>query len=214
MVFFERYLDPEEILGEILFGLIMVLTFTLGAAVAGGHERGLILAAILCNVAWGVIDAVLVVMSSRYARRRHGRLVRAIHAARDEMSALAVIREEFEAGVEVESRPEDREQLYRSIHALFAHARPMSMGFRRDDWMRAFAVFLLVLAPALPAALPFFVIPDLQLALRASNALLVVLLFLTGWYYAQYIDMRPWLAGLILTAIGVALVAIAIPLGG
>ena len=63
------------------------------------------LAAIGCNVAWGVIDAVLVVMSSRYARRRRGRLMRVIHAARDESSALAVIRDEFESGVEATTRP-------------------------------------------------------------------------------------------------------------
>ncbi len=57
-----RTLEPAESLGEIVFGLIMVLTFTLGAAVAGGYERGLLLAAVGCNVAWGVIDAVLFVM--------------------------------------------------------------------------------------------------------------------------------------------------------
>jgi hypothetical protein len=33
MVSFFRYLNPAESVGEILFGLIMVLTFTLGAAV-------------------------------------------------------------------------------------------------------------------------------------------------------------------------------------
>ena len=32
-----RYLDPASSLGEILFGLIMTLTFTLGA---GNHDLG------------------------------------------------------------------------------------------------------------------------------------------------------------------------------
>jgi hypothetical protein len=53
MSFIQRHLDPAEILGELLFGLIMVLTFTLSAAAAGGYERGLLLEAIGCNVAWG-----------------------------------------------------------------------------------------------------------------------------------------------------------------
>ena len=59
--------------------------------------------------------------------------------------------------------------------------------------MTGLAVFLLVVAPALPAALPFFVIADPQQALRASNALLVVLLFVIGWRWGRHIEMRPWL---------------------
>lgn len=213
MSFIQRHLDPSEILGEILFGMIMVLTFTLGAALAGGYERGLILAAIGCNVAWGVIDGVLVMMSSRYTRRRRGHLVRAIQAARDEASALAAIRDEFES-VAVETRPEDSEQLYRSIHAFLARAKPIPMSVTRADWMTGLAVFVLVVATALPAALPFFVVADPHLALRLSNALLVALLFVVGWLWGRHIQMRPWLSGLIATTLGVALVAIAIALGG
>lgn len=214
MSFILRHLDPSEILGEILFGLIMVLTFTLGASVAGGYERGLILAAAGCNVAWGVIDAALVVMSGRYLRRRRGQLVRAIREARDEASALAAIRDEFESGVAVEARPEDREQLYRSIQALFARAKPLPMHLTRDDWMTGLVVFVLVAATALPAALPFLLIEDPHLALRLSNALLVALLFAIGWRWGRHIRVHALLSALTLTAIGVALVAIAIALGG
>ena len=59
--FVRRYLDPASRLGEILFGLIMVLTVTLpvGFAVAEGRRgvRQLLLAAIGSCVAWGIIDA-------------------------------------------------------------------------------------------------------------------------------------------------------------
>jgi hypothetical protein len=54
-----RYLDPASRLGEILFGLIMVLTVTLtaGLTVAEGRAgvRQLLLAAIGCNFAWGLL---------------------------------------------------------------------------------------------------------------------------------------------------------------
>ena len=168
MNFVRRYLDPSEILGELLFGAIMVLTFTLGASVAGGYETGLLLAALGCNVAWGVIDGVLLVMSNRYARRR-----------------------------------EQRER-----------NGAVSMPFTGEDAGVLVAVFLLVVSSALLAALPFLLIADPHLALRVSNASMIVLLFAAGWRYGRHIDVRPWLSGLVLAVIGVALVAIAIRLGG
>ena len=65
--FVPRYLDPASRLGEILFGLIMVLTMTLtaGLTVAEGKEgvRQLLVAAIGCNLAWGLIDAVMYIMN-------------------------------------------------------------------------------------------------------------------------------------------------------
>jgi hypothetical protein len=65
--FVPRYLDPASRLGEILFGLIMVLTLTLtaGLTVAEGRVgvRQLLLAAIGCNFAWGIIDAVMYIMN-------------------------------------------------------------------------------------------------------------------------------------------------------
>ncbi len=214
MPFIHRHLDPGESLGELLFGLIMVLTFTLGAALAGGYERGLLLAAVGCNVAWGVIDGVLFVMSARYARRRRARLIRAIRGAKDDAAAIAVIRDELEPGLQAVTQPEDRDHLYRSVHALMAHAEPVPMRFEREDWMAGLAVFVLVAATALPAALPFLVVEDPYLALRLSNGLLVALLFGVGYRWARYVDLNPWGAGLTLTAIGVALVAVAIALGG
>jgi len=55
--FVSRYLDPASRLGEILFGLIMVLTVTLTAALTVAEDkagvRRLLLAAIGSNVAWG-----------------------------------------------------------------------------------------------------------------------------------------------------------------
>jgi hypothetical protein len=70
--FVYRYLDPGERLGEILFGLIMVLTFTSTARVALGAEeitaRELLIAALGCNIAWGIIDGGMYVMSAMLDR--------------------------------------------------------------------------------------------------------------------------------------------------
>jgi VIT1/CCC1 family predicted Fe2+/Mn2+ transporter len=217
---FLRHLDPAESLGEILFGLIMVLTFTLGAGIAVRAGEGtdgareLLYAAIGCNTAWGIIDAVLYVMGNMFMRSRRSRLIRAIKAAPDESTALAAVRSELEAGLESITSEEDRERLFRSIQALIARAAPAPTRVTRDDLFGATAVFLLVFATALPAAVPFLVVDDAWLALRLSNLLLVGLLFIVGHRWARYTNANPWLAGFGVMMLGVVLVAIAIPLGG
>jgi VIT family len=213
------YLKPEESLTETIFGLIMMLSCTLAAGVAtkSGQDgvNTLLLAAVGGNIAWGIIDAVLGLMSTMFDRRRRIRMTRAIHAAPNERTALAAIQKELDPYLEQVARAEDRAQLYRSILTLLSHGDlKQAGGIKRDDLAAALAVFCLVAATAIPAALPFLFISDPRLALRLSNALLIGLLFLAGYYWARYIDLNPWLAGFGLVGLGLALVAIAIALGG
>src|SRR5438045_7298561 len=98
--FVPKYLDPASRLGEILFGLIMVLTVTLtaGLTVAEGREgvRQLLLAAIGCNVAWGLIDAAMYIMNCITVRNEKIRLIEAVQRAPDTASALDLVRDGIE----------------------------------------------------------------------------------------------------------------------
>src|SRR5690349_15149030 len=85
----KRVLEPVERLSEILFGLIMVLTFTgsLSIADAGRDDvRAMLIGALGCNVAWGVIDAVLYLMACLAEK---GRGVQALRALQSEPDAAA-----------------------------------------------------------------------------------------------------------------------------
>ena len=62
-----RVLEPDERIAEVLFGLIMVLTFTGSLSVAEADRadvRTMLIGALGCNLAWGIIDAVLYLMGS------------------------------------------------------------------------------------------------------------------------------------------------------
>src|SRR5688572_33261035 len=62
-----RVLAPIDRVSEVLFGLIMVLTFTgsLSIAEAGRDDvRAMLIGALGCNIAWGIIDGVLYLMSA------------------------------------------------------------------------------------------------------------------------------------------------------
>jgi hypothetical protein len=52
------------------------------------------------------------------------------------------------------------------------------------------------------------------MALRASNALLLGILFFAGYWWARYTGFNSWAAASGLTALGIVLVIVAIALGG
>ena len=74
-----RHLDPGTRMGEILFGLIMTLTFTLGAGLVIEEEgregaRAMLIAILGCNLAWGIIDGVFYVLGQVFERGRLRRI--------------------------------------------------------------------------------------------------------------------------------------------
>jgi len=216
--YLNRYLDPAESLAEILFGLIMVLTCTLGASLLAGIEReslrATLIAALGCNIAWGVIDAALYVMGNIFVRSRNNQLLQAIRSAPDEAAALAIVREALEPRAGPYGRKEDREQFYRSMHRVIVHGEAMPGTIAIDDMRGAVAVFVLVVGAAIPSAIPYLLIGDPLLALRVANFVQVALLFVVGFHWARSIGGQAWLTGLVMMLSGVLLVGVAIALGG
>src|SRR6187401_3868949 len=71
---------------EVLFGLIMVLTFTgsLSIAQAGREDvRAMLIGALGCNLAWGIIDGILFLMSAFAERNEDLMTLQAVRRARD-----------------------------------------------------------------------------------------------------------------------------------
>jgi len=216
--FVERYLDPASRLGEVLFGLIMVLSVTLtaGLTVAEGAAgvRQLLEAALGCNVAWGIIDGIMYVMNCMTARGEKARLIQGIQRAPDARTALDIVRVEIEPRFEALTGPENREALCRSILEYLARAEAPKTSVTKDDLYGALACFWLVFLSCLPAAVPFLIFSEPTRALRVSNFLLVAMLFVVGHMWAQYSHTNRLVAGLVMVAIGLALVGVAVLLGG
>ena len=53
-----------------------------------------------------------------------------------------------------------------------------------------------------------------ELALRVSNLVLILLLFVVGYWWAHYTDARPWRVGLSVMLLGLGMVLVAVALGG
>ena len=76
----------------MLFGLIMVLTFTgsLSVAEAGPSDvRTMLIGALGCNIAWGIIDAVLYLMGCLAEKGTQPDVYRAVRERTDPHSAPA-----------------------------------------------------------------------------------------------------------------------------
>jgi hypothetical protein len=216
--FVHRYLDPASRLGEILFGLIMVLTVTLTAGLTVDEGRAgvrqLLFAAIGCNIAWGIIDAVMYIMNCITVRSGKVRLVKAVRRSPDGKAALALIRDEIEPELQELLAPENAEALSRSVLKHIAQAQVAGNTLTKDDFYGALACFWLVFVSCLPAAIPFLIFSQPHFALRVSNFLLIALLFLVGQKWAQYAATNRLVTGAAMVAIGLVLVGVAILLGG
>lgn len=214
-----RFVDPATSLGEILFGLIMTLTFTLGAGIIiedEGREgaRELLIAVIGCNIAWGVIDGALYLVGQLFGRGRLRRIGRMIRQSPTRTRAEQLVAEELDEVLEPVTSDEERAALYRRI-VENVHAKPATANtVTKDDFTGALMSCLLVIVTSVPAAIPFLIFDDARFALRVSNAILVSLLFIVGYWWARYTLGRPWLAGLWFLMGGIALVVVAIALGG
>lgn len=216
--FVARHLDPDDSIGEYLFGAIMALSITLGAGLVVEEgptaTRQILVGLVGCNLAWGLIDGAMYVLGNVLDRSRKLRLLEAIRSAPGEEQALALIGRELDDRLEPVTSPAERRRTYEALVPRL-RALPTSRNrVEREDLLGAVAVFWLVVRSTVPAIVPFLVLEDRFVALRLANLLLLASLFHAGWKWAGATGNNPWRIGASLVLIGLALVAIAIALGG
>lgn len=211
----KRILDPIDRVAEVLFGLIMVLTFTgsLSVAEAGRDDvRAMLIGAIGCNLAWGIIDAVLYLMGVLAEKGRGLFALRGVRAAADPQHAHRIIASALPPLVASILEPAELESMRLRLSQL--PEPPLLPSWSKDDWKGALGVFLLVFLATFPVVIPFIFMHSAQPALRVSNAIAIVLLFSTGYVFARLTGRHPWLVGISMVVLGVILVAITMALGG
>ena len=210
-----RALDPVDRVAEVLFGLIMVLTFTgsLSVAEAGRDDvRAMLVGALGCNLAWGIIDAILYMMGCLAERSRRLMTLRAVRTAGSPERGRGILADALPPEIAAIVEPAELEGIRARLARLPeppAHAR-----MAKEDWTGAAAVFLLVFLSTFPVVIPFIVMRNAMPALRVSNAIAVAMLFMTGYTYGRLTGYRPVGMGIAMVVLGMALVGITMALGG
>jgi VIT1/CCC1 family predicted Fe2+/Mn2+ transporter len=211
----KRVLDPIERVSEVLFGLIMVLTFTGSLSVASATRedtREMLIGAIGCNIAWGIVDALMYLMTSLTDRARALKALRQVRTAADPSAAHRHIADALPTIVASVLNESDLETMRARLSQLPEPPRKRILGM--DDIRGALGVFLLVFLSTLPVALPFLFITEARPAMRVSNTVAIVLLFFCGFALGRHAGYRPWLVGLAMVFVGTVLAGITLALGG
>ena len=208
----KKVLDPIDRISEILFGLIMALTFTVGidAATDGAEVRSLMLAALGCNLAWGLVDGAMYISMGLVERARGAHLLMALQHDDPDVGRDR-LRSELPDGVANALDDTTVDALRRSVVALPPIPTPK---VRRQDWLGGAAVALLVFLSTFPVVVPFMLVADATVALRVSNLVAIAMLFGCGWALGRYAGSRPWRVGVGMAVLGLALVAVTVVLGG
>jgi hypothetical protein len=211
----QRVLDPVSRISEIIFGVLMALSFTgaLSAATAGREEvRTVMLTALGCNLAWGLVDAVMYLVATLTERGRNLTLLHRVRSAGRPEDAHARIAEALPGRMPEAIGPEGLEVMRTRLAAL--SKPPARVRLHKDDFTGALGVFLLVVLSTFPVVVPFLFISELALAIRVSNGVALVMLFIGGYQLGRYAGGVAWKTGLALAAVGAALVSIIMALGG
>jgi VIT1/CCC1 family predicted Fe2+/Mn2+ transporter len=210
----DRILDPMDRISEVLFGLIMALSFTLTFAVATADNmavRTMLLAALGCNLAWGIIDGGVYLLARLNQQGRAVLRWRAARDAPDAGTAQRVIADAMPPLLASVVEPAQLETMRQKLSQLPEPAHPR---LTKSDWLGALGIFLLSFLSTFPIVIPFLLIGDARLALRVSNAVAIAMLFLCGFLFGRYAGFRPMAMGVAMVALGGTLVAVAIALGG
>jgi uncharacterized membrane protein YedE/YeeE len=201
-------------MSEIIFGLLMALTFTgsMSASVAGGERvASVLMAALSCNIAWGIVDAVMFVLAVVVERARRNTFVTSIRTLpMDE--AQQVFAENLPPEARRIMAGQDVYNAVARIRAL--PVRPTQRLMNPGDLKAAFSIFVLVVLSTLPPSLPFLFLNNLHQAMRISNGVALVMLFIIGARIGHSVGRRPWPMAFAMASIGVVLVAITVALGG
>ena len=205
-----------------MYSVIIVITFTstLRNFSSNAHiVSTVVLSALYCCIAWGLADGVFYAWEDGYNSKNHRILIEDSRTESKKPIAVSMIRDELDDTILGSIEEKDREKLYDGIVGYLARNRLKKV--EKFATLRVLPHYLLgttVLAvgTGLVVLLPFFILrQDVSLALRLSNILGIVVLFLIGFYRSQDSSTLSRISsGIISGTLGAIIVLITLLLGG
>src|SRR6478735_10763312 len=184
---FGNVLDPMERISETLFGLIMALTFICSLGVATGANiniQTMLIGALGCNLAWGIVDGGLYLLARINNRGDKILTLRAIRQAPDPEAARRVIADALPPELASILPPEELESMRQKLRQLPEPSERPRLTKR--DWTGALGLCLLSFLSIFPVVIPFLLLSEAKLALRVSYAVAIVMLLGCGYAFGSH----------------------------
>lgn len=212
---YKSLLSPVDRVSETLYGVIMTLTYTctLKIAIAERTEvKQMLYAAIGCNIAWGLVDGIMYVLTADAEKWHNLKILQSIQESKNPDNAKKIISDEMSPLVGPFMKTDDLENIRQEL--LRVPMQPQKLSLHPENLFTTVAIFIYVFLSTFPVVIPFLFIKEPAKALRVSNAVAIIIMFICGWLLGRYSGRKPWFTGFMMSLIGIILVTIAISLGG
>ena len=193
----------------------MALTFTCSIGITHSRPteiRQLLIGAIGCNLAWGLVDATMYLIGVLAQKNRSKTILDSVHNSPGTDKAKEYIFEALPPVLTSAIGTEELDMIRNKLTDL--PATHIDVRLTVPDVKKAIGIFFLIFISTFPIVIPFLFIKDTKLALRVSNLVAIVMMFLCGWSLAKYVGFNKWRMSITIVLIGIFLVAITIALGG
>ena len=215
--FISYYLTPSERLSEALYSLILVLTVISAIEITIARDQQtsstILFVALGASVAWGMVDAVVYVLTGLHKRNHQVRVVSRVNK-RQKSDAIRQIDDELEDSLIGVLDKKERDRIAEQVFATMQDATPLRQGVTKDDVLGGIASFLISFIIVLPPLMPFILNLPLDYGIRLSNVIAVAMLFIVGYVSGGLGGMNRIRWALTITVLGVIIVLVTILLGG
>jgi hypothetical protein len=213
---------------EAVYGVIIAMTFT---SVLRGNpvvfEQMLsttIYTALACCIAWGIADGMFYSWERGYIIKQENTIIRLSKSAEQSESAVSLVEDELDDTILRNVPQEARLDLYHKLVQYLSIVEERKKLSLRDVATIIFGTLLIstvagliVVVPffLMDSKLPFFPTDDIETALKVSNLLGILLLFVVGYSRAFNKDLSSKIiSGIDTSLIGIIITGITIVLGG
>jgi hypothetical protein len=211
----EPVLDTVDRVSELCFGLFMALTFVGAVSVATAGEdagRKMLYTALGCNLAWGLVDAVMFLVRTLANRGRRLTLALTVKNEPNAATGVRALRNALSKSMKTLVADTELELIRARIVATTT--LPRRPRLLLEDYIGAAGIFVIVVLSTLPVALPFVLLKDVSTALIVSRVLTLAMLFGSGIALGRHAGFGGWRAGFAMMTLGIALTMAIIALGG
>jgi hypothetical protein len=207
-------ISTEDCISEILYGTIMALTFTCTISITKSDNavQDMLIGALSCNIAWGFVDAVMYLLMLMTDKERGFTILNFVLKSKDSGKAQQFIVDALPPEIAEVLQAGEVESIRQRLLLLPGPKAKIRLSFK--DYIAAAGIFFIVVLSTIPVALPFIFNKEVQFALRISNIIAILMMFLCGLGLGKYTGRKPFVTGIIMSLIGIVFVLITIALGG